>query len=134
MKKMRSVSLAAILAAIILGPAPAIAAGLDYHASVAPQTLPDLGPAGNGRRRFVEFGCYLCHGNNGAGQIGPNIQHAEAGDISEAVKLGVPEWGMPAYGKYATNADIKNLTAYLNSVGTANEPKWWNWWEPNPTQ
>ena len=42
-------------------------------------TLPNLGPAGNGRRKWVQFGCYLCHGSNGAGQFGPNIQHADSG-------------------------------------------------------
>lgn len=133
---MRKVFLIPLLALSSLGGAPAQALETTYHGLpvVNTTTLPDLGPAGNGRRKYVQFGCYLCHGNNGAGQFGPNIQHAEAADVAEVVKQGSPEAGMPGYGKNASAADIKNLTAYLASVGTKNEPKWWNWWQPNPTQ
>lgn len=102
--------------------------------AVSTATLPDLGPAGNGRRKWVQFQCYMCHGSNGAGQFGPNIQHAEAGDVAEAVRQGIPEWGMPSYGKWATAGDIANLTAYLNSIGTKGEPTWWDWWVPHPVQ
>ncbi len=133
---MRVVNTAAILAAFLSAGTPATAAPPAAYSRpfVSTATLPDLGPAGNGRRKWVQFGCYLCHGSNGAGQFGPNVQHAEAGDLTEAVKQGVPEWGMPSFGKYATAADITNLRAYLNSVGTAGEPKWWDWWVPHPQE
>ncbi len=128
----RAIALLAISATIST---PVVAAPAPYsRPNVVVAALPNLGPAGNGRRKYVQLGCYLCHGGNGAGQFGPNIQHAEAGDLNEAVTQGVPEWGMPSYGKYVTAADITNLQAYLNSVGTASEPKWWDWWVPHPTQ
>jgi mono/diheme cytochrome c family protein len=113
---------------------PSLAADFSTSHLNVPRTLPNLGPAGNGRRLWVEYNCYLCHGSNGGGQFGPNIQQAESGDVSEAVTQGIPEAGMPSYGKYVTKTDITNLTAYLNSVGTANEPKWWDWWIPHPTE
>lgn len=64
----------------------------------------------------------------------PNVQHAQAGDGNDAVKQGVPEAGMPSYGKYATTSDVSGLKAYLKSVGTASQPTWWNWWLPHPVQ
>jgi hypothetical protein len=133
---MRVTAATAILAVSVTMTAPAHAAPPAGYKppNVSTASLPDLGPAGNGRRKWVQLGCYLCHGSNGGGQFGPNIQHAEAGDLNEAVKQGIPEWGMPSYGSHATAADLTNLAAYLNSVGTANEPKWWDWWVPHPTE
>jgi len=133
---MRVMFATALLAAGLASPPPAgaatpVAAG---RPAIVTAALPNLGPAGNGRRKWVQFGCYLCHGSNGGGQFGPNIQHAELKDLNEAVKQGVPEWGMPSYGKHATATDIANLQAYLSSVGTASEPTWWDWWVPQPTQ
>lgn len=132
---MRMIATAALFAASCMLLLPqSRAAELQYGRNGVTKPLPNLGPAGNGRRKWVEFQCYMCHGANGGGQFGPNIQQAEAGDVSEAVRQGIPEWGMPSYGKYATAADVANLTAYLHSVGTAKEPKWWDWWEPHPQQ
>ena len=131
---MRHGLVAVILAAASLNLAPAQAAQPKALGFVSTQSLPSLGPAGDGRRKFVQFQCYLCHGNNGAGQFGPNIQGAGAGDVSDAVRQGVPEAGMPSYGPYASGADITNIAAYLSSVGTKGEPKFWNWWQPHPVQ
>ncbi len=111
---------------------PAGAADLQY--GLAPRTLPSLGPVGDGRRLYVELNCYLCHGANGAGETGPNIQQPSLGDVSDVLKNGSPEAGMPSFGKYVSTTDIKNITAYLNSIGTAKEPKWWDWWVAAPKQ
>ncbi len=90
-----------------------------------------LNAAGEGRRDFLQWNCYSCHGMNGAGGMGPNIQHAESGDLSEAVMSG-EEGGMPSFRKIVTSADVKNLQAYLASIGTKNEPLWVDWWNPLP--
>ena len=124
---------AAALAAATLAP-NGRAADLQYGRAAIPPKLPDLGPAGDGRRVYLELNCYLCHGDSAAGQFGPNIQHAEQGDINEAVKQGVPEAGMPTFGKYVTATDLTNIKAYLASIGTSKEPKWFDWWLPHPKQ
>ncbi len=97
-------------------------------AAVSPKTLTAIG---EGRRDFLKWNCYSCHGMNGAGGMGPNIQHAESGDLQEAVLQG-EEGGMPSFAKYATSKDVANLAAYLNSIGTANEPTWVDWWNAKP--
>jgi cytochrome c551 len=123
------------VAALTLATLPSVAAvKMQKGRAGISNPLPNLGPAGNGRRLWVEFNCYLCHGSNGGGQFGPNVQHAEGGDVSEAVRQGDSEGGMPSYGKYVNGTDIKNLTAYLASIGTKNEPTWWDWWVPHPKQ
>ncbi len=133
---MRIVTIAAFSAvALALATLPSMAA-VDMQkgrAGIA-NPLPNLGPAGNGRRLWVKFNCYLCHGSNGGGQFGPNVQHAEAGDVQEAVTQGDPEGGMPSFGKWVNKTDITDLVAYLNSIGSKSEPKWWDWWVAHPKQ
>ena len=90
-----------------------------------------LNAAGEGRRDFLKWNCYGCHGLGAAGGMGPDIRQAEGGDIAEAVMQG-EDGGMPSFAKYATSTDVKNITAYLNSIGTASEPKWVDWWNPVP--
>ena len=123
-------AMSAILASLVMPAAQA--ADLQY--GLAPTALPDLGPAGNGRRLFVELNCYLCHGAHAGGEVAISIAGAEAGDVQEAVTQGIPEAGMPSFGKYVSATDIKNIAAYLASVGTASEPKWFDWWVPHPKQ
>ena len=93
-------------------------------------TLP---PAGEGRRDFLKLNCYGCHGNNAGGGMAINIQHAGAGDIRDAVLNG-EDTGMPSFRKYVTTTDIANIAAYLKSIGTKNEPKFFDWWVPVPTK
>lgn len=87
----------------------------------------------NGRRAYLKFNCYGCHGMGAAGGMGPNIVRAEAGDVSEAVMQG-EEGGMPSYRRIATANDVTNLAAYLRSIGTAREPKFNDWWVATPTK
>lgn len=92
-----------------------------------------LGPAGEGRRLYLKLNCYSCHGMSPTGGMGPNIVHADMGDVSEAVMQG-EGGGMRSYKTYVTPTDLANLTAYLRSIGTASEPKFRDWWVPIPTK
>ena len=92
-----------------------------------------LGAIGEGRRAYLEFNCSGCHGNAAGGGMGPNIMGAEQGDVQEAVLQGdAKEGGMPSFKGCATSTDVKNLAAYLRSIGTQNEPTWLDWWNLNP--
>jgi mono/diheme cytochrome c family protein len=82
-----------------------------------------------GRRTYLRANCYGCHGMFATGGMGPNIVHAESGDIQEAVHGG-EEGGMPGYSsKLISATDANNLAAYLQSIGSASEPKFMRWWE-----
>jgi mono/diheme cytochrome c family protein len=92
-----------------------------------------LDSAGEGRRAYLEFNCSGCHGNSAGGGMGPNIAGAESGDIQEAVLQGdAKEGGMPSFKGCVTSADVKNIGAYLRTIGSGNEPTWLDWWNLNP--
>jgi mono/diheme cytochrome c family protein len=107
------------------------AAGPKAAAPAAAAATAPLSPAGEGRRAYLKYNCYGCHGPRAAGGMGPNIQHAESGDLSEAVLEG-EDGGMPSYSRIVTATDIANLGAYLRSIGTTSEPRFNDWWLPVP--
>ena len=92
-----------------------------------------LDAVGEGRRAYLEFNCAGCHGDSAGGAMGPGIQHSEQGDVQEAVLRGdAKEGGMPSFKGCVTNTDVKNIAAYLRTIGTGNEPHWLDWWNLVP--
>ena len=85
-----------------------------------------------GRRAWLRLNCYGCHGNNAVGGMGPNIQHSEFGDVSEAMRGDAREGGMRSFTGIAKSNDAANIAAYLATIGTAREPKWLDWWKAVP--
>jgi mono/diheme cytochrome c family protein len=81
-----------------------------------------------GRKAWLKFSCYGCHGDNGGGGMGPNVRHEETGDVSEAMNGDARGEGMRSYKGIATAIDAANIAAYLATIGTASEPKWHDWW------
>lgn len=92
-----------------------------------------LTPAGEGRRAYMKYNCYGCHGANATGGIAMNIVGKDSGDVAEAVLEGKDK-GMPSYQGIVSPKEITNLGAYLRSIGTAGEPKFNDWWVPVPTK
>jgi len=112
---------------------PTLIATVVAVAVLAPATgFAQLNAAGEGRRAWLKLNCYGCHGNNGAGGMGPNIQHGEFGDVSEAMRGDAREGGMRSFTGIAKSNDAANIAAYLATIGTAREPKWFDWWNPKP--
>jgi cytochrome c551 len=101
-------------------------------AAAARAQTANLGPIGEGRRAWLKFNCYGCHGNNAAGGMGPNVRQYQYGDVLAAMRGDVSEGGMRSFAKYTTATDAQNITAYLNSIGGRNEPTWLDWWNPIP--
>lgn len=101
-------------------------------ALVAVQSAWALDAAGEGRRAWLQYNCYGCHAMNGAGGMGPNVVR-ESGELRDAVLNG-KGGGMPAYNQIITEQEVTNLITYINTMGTASEPKFMHWWEPTPSQ
>lgn len=91
-----------------------------------------LNAAGEGRRAWLRLNCYGCHGNNAAGGMGPNIQHSEFGDVREAMAGDAREGGMRSFTGIAQSNDAANIAAYLATIGTAQEPTFFDWWKARP--
>lgn len=92
-----------------------------------------LSAEGEGRRLFLKLNCYGCHGMRAGGAMGPNIQHKGTGSVTNALAYGSPT-GMPSFIGYYTYTDMRNIAAYLASIGTPIEPKWVEWWVPRPVR
>jgi mono/diheme cytochrome c family protein len=84
-----------------------------------------------GRRLYLEFNCYSCHGIHALGGIGPNIQLVDDVNTGEAVLGGEPG-GMISYKKWFNAARIADMAAYLAVAGTNQEPTFLNWWQVKP--
>lgn len=92
-------------------------------------------PIIEGRKIFLRNNCYSCHGAVAQGGICPSLREdpPDESDVEDVVEEGT-ENGMPPFPDL-TDQDIRDLVAYFESLGTANEPTFRHWWEPGvPTQ
>jgi mono/diheme cytochrome c family protein len=95
----------------------------------------DDGDPIEGRKIFLRDNCYSCHGNRAEGGMCPNLRNdpPDESDVEKAVREG-KETGMPPFPDL-TDVDVRDLAAYFESLGTANEPTFTHWWEPGvPTR
>jgi cytochrome c oxidase cbb3-type subunit III len=82
-----------------------------------------------GKVVFQNNSCGSCHKNDGGGNaIGPNLTDeywlhgGETKSIYATIKTGVPDKGMPAWGKTMSNEDVRNVTFYVISLQGTNPP------------
>jgi cytochrome c oxidase cbb3-type subunit 3 len=82
-----------------------------------------------GKNVFVSNNCQSCHRPDGGGNgIGPNLTddfwiHGGAiKQIFTTIKTGVPEKGMPAWGKVMSPQDVRDVTFYVMSLKGTNPP------------
>lgn len=87
-----------------------------------------------GRRAFLKYNCYSCHGGRAGGGMCPEFRSnpPDQDDVAEAVRNGTSS-GMPAF-PMITSQEIADIAAYFHSLRTANEPTFTHWWEPVPSQ
>ena len=80
-----------------------------------------------GRRLFVQFNCYGCHGGRAGGGMGPSLRDEDwiygsrAENIYSSISQGRAN-GMPAWGQRVTDRQIWQMVAYIKSLGTPDEP------------
>ena len=122
--------------ATTLGVLLALPAVAETSAQVASEGAqePMAGPLnriGEGRRLFLKMNCYSCHGNGATGGMGPNIVGRNVDEVRDAVTFGRPG-GMRSFADYLTEKDVRRIAAYLNSIGTEDEPFFTHWWKANP--
>jgi mono/diheme cytochrome c family protein len=81
-----------------------------------------------GRVTFVEYNCYGCHGGLAGGAMGPSLRDTiwkyggTDAQIYASIHDGRP-MGMPTWGPTLSDAQIRNLVAYIRSLRTDAEPK-----------
>ncbi len=136
-----AVALFAVLAALAM-------ASCQKPQSAADGNLPDLAPIGpipgsgtappapgnpyannavammQGRKLFVWYNCYSCHGGHGGGAIGPSLrglQDDPPARLYDFIAQGRAT-GMPAWGLKIPQQQIWEIVAYIQSLGTPQEP------------
>ena len=81
-----------------------------------------------GRRFFVAYNCAGCHGDHGGGGMGPSLRDHEwiYGSSDAQIAASIAEgraYGMPAWSRMLTPEQIWQITAYLKSLRTPEEPE-----------
>ncbi len=80
-----------------------------------------------GRQLFVAMNCYGCHGGHAGGGMGPSLRDPtwiygnSPTDIFSSIAQGRAH-GMPAWGLRLPSDAIWQIVAYIQSLGTADEP------------
>ncbi len=87
-----------------------------------------LDAVGEGRRAWLRYNCYGCHGMRAAGGMGRNIQRSTSDEVWVALNGSARSDGMRNYKNIMTYADALNIAAYLATIGTTREPRWNDWW------
>lgn len=82
----------------------------------------------DGRKAWLRLNCYGCHGSRAQGGMGPSVRTADYYGVLAALSGSSVSGGMRSYSGIATNTDAANIAAYLAVIGTAREPKWFDWW------
>jgi mono/diheme cytochrome c family protein len=94
-----------------------------YLQSLAPKTASAdelKGNAENGKKLFAAYGCYECHGRQGAGaSTGPRIGPPAIAVAAVLRYVRAPTGQMPPYtAKVASDQDLADIYAYLKSFPT----------------
>lgn len=80
-----------------------------------------------GRQLFVQMNCYGCHGGHAGGGMGPSLRDpswiygSTPIDIYSSIAQGRAH-GMPAWGLRLPSDVVWKLVAYIQSLGTQDEP------------
>lgn len=75
------------------------------------------GDAVRGKRVFMEYYCYSCHGTDGQGGAGPRLVVGESPDRLIRYVRKPTGGNMPAYtSKSISDRDLRDIHAYLRSI------------------
>jgi len=80
-----------------------------------------------GRRLWVRFNCYGCHGDYGGGGMGPSLRDetwlygSDDARVASSIMAGRAH-GMPSWAKHLTTEQTWKLTGYIKSMRTDLEP------------
>lgn len=80
-----------------------------------------------GRRYFTWYNCAGCHGDHGGGGMGPSLRDEQwlYGSSDPQIAKSIVDGranGMPAWGVMLTEEQVWQITAYIKSMRTENEP------------
>ena len=98
-----------------------LAAALVVSSGAAPAQTTPRGDAPNGRKIYVSYGCYQCHGYQGQGSnAGPRLAPNPFPYLAFANQVRQPRARMPAYTmNLVSNQELADMHAYLLTIPKA---------------
>ena len=112
-----------------IGPNPGAgpAAGMTHEPQIHNPYAGSQAAREQGRQLFIEMNCYGCHGGHAGGGMGPSLRDpswiygSSPIDIYSSIAQGRAH-GMPAWGLRLPSDVVWKLVAYIQSLGTPDEP------------
>jgi mono/diheme cytochrome c family protein len=83
-------------------------------------------PAGNvenGRKAFIQHGCFSCHGFSGEGGAGPRLAQNSIPFQAFAQYIRRPKLTMPPFGNQVLDQELADIYAFLKSIPASPNPK-----------
>lgn len=122
MNNVLTLSCAIVLATVVIGAAAQAPAPASSPARQAPAPAaagqPPSGNADAGRKLFVSYGCYQCHGYEaqGSSATGPRLGPRPIAWAAFSKYVRQPTGQMPPYtAKVVSDADLANIYAFVQS-------------------
>src|SRR5262245_16708890 len=118
MKRLMLISFVGAFAATVPLAAGPKGPALQTQAANAPAPATPKGDAANGKKMFVSYGCYQCHGYEGQGSsaTGPRIAPRPLPFAAFSRYVRRPAGQMPLYtAKVLSDTDLAHIYAYLQS-------------------
>ena len=109
-----------VLSLALTGLAVAAAAGAAFAQDAAPQNTALKGDVAHGKKIYVAYGCWQCHGYQGQGGAGPKLAPTPLPYEAVSRQLRKPRGTMPVYTHVTTpDQDVADIYAYLQSIPKA---------------
>ena len=109
-----------VLSLALAGLAGAAVAGSALAQDAAPQNTAPRGDVAHGKKIYVDYGCWQCHGYQGQGGAGPKLAPTPLPYEAVFRQLRKPRGTMPVYTHVTTpDQDVADIYAYLQSIPKA---------------
>ncbi len=115
--------LLAVLVLAALWSADIAAASAQSQKPVAQAGAAPAGNVENGRKAFVQHGCFSCHGFSGEGGPGARLAQSLIPFPAFVQYVRRPKRTMPAYGTQVSDQEFADIYAFLKTTPPSPDPK-----------
>ena len=77
----------------------------------------------NGRKAFIQHGCFSCHGFSGEGGSGPRLAQNPIPFQAFVQYIRQPKLTMPPFGTQVPDQELADIYAFLKSIPASPDPK-----------
>jgi mono/diheme cytochrome c family protein len=111
-----------VLGLVTLG----LAVAVGFAQSQKPASQAGAAPAGNvenGRKAFIQHGCFSCHGFSAEGGAGPRLAQDPIPFQGFVQYVRRPKLTMPPFGTQVPDQELADIYAFIKSIPRSPDPK-----------